>query len=78
MGRGRDFCYDPNGGGLSDSIIFVNGSAFDQIIPSTSSLSNARRQGFFYSSGGVRYIDKNIYLHENFPYWLFLRVASIN
>ena len=78
MGRGRDFCYDPNGGGLSGSIMFVNGSSFDSIIGSSTSMSNARRQGLFYSSGGVRYLDKNIYLHENFPYWQFLRTASIN
>lgn len=78
MGRGRDFCYDPNGGGINDSIIFLNGSTFDEIIPSTTSIADARRQGFFYSSSGVKYLDKNIYLHENFPFWLFLRTASVN
>lgn len=78
MGGGRDFCYDPNGGSIADSIMFVNGSEFDQIIPSTTTLDSARKQGFFFLTNGVRYVDKNIYLHENFPYWLFLRVASVN
>ena len=77
----RDFCYDPKDAilnGSSDSLTLLNGSPFDDILPSTTSISTAIEKGHLFKTGNNKYITKEIFLHENFPYWLFLRVASVN
>lgn len=75
---GRDFCYDPNDNALdgTDSLTFLNGSNFDRIIETKTSLSHANRLGLFYKSGNDRLLTKTAYMHENFPYWTFIRRAS--
>ena len=75
---GRDFCYDPNDNALdgTDSLTFLNGSNFDRIIETKTSLSQANRLGLFYKSGNDRLLTKTAYMHENFPYWTFIRRAS--
>jgi len=77
MGRGRDFCYDPKASSMKDTILFTN-KAFWQIIPSTTSLSSASRNGQFYRTNKGYYLSKQAFMHESFPYWSFLRVASRN
>ena len=55
---------------------FLNGSNFDRIIETKSDLNQANRKGTFYKSGNDRILTKNAYMHENFPYWTFIRRAS--
>tara|TARA_B100001121_G_C18439385_1_gene503026 strand:- start:19 stop:717 length:699 start_codon:yes stop_codon:yes gene_type:complete len=75
---GRDFCYDPNDSILdgTDALTFINGSNFDRIIETKTSLSQANREGVFYQAGNDRVLTKTAYMHENFPYWTFIRRAS--
>jgi len=80
-GAGRDFCYDPNDvamGGGGDALSFMNGSPFDSIIQTSNSVSVAKSKGYFFSSGGRKFLTKQAFMHEDFPYWLFLRVAKVN
>ena len=76
MGRGRDFCYDPNSMSGVDHLRFLSGSPFDRTLRASSSLSYANSKGMFYQKGRDRILTKNAYLHENFPYWQFLRIAE--
>lgn len=75
---GRDFCYDPADSvlGGTDGIIFLDGSNFDTIIETKNSLSQANQLGNFYRSGNNRFLTKNAYMHEHFPYWTFIRRAQ--
>ena len=75
---GRDFCYDPNDNVLdgTDALTFMNGSNFDRIIETKSSLSEANREGVYYRAGNNRLLTKAAYMHENFPYWTFIRYAN--
>ena len=80
-GAGRDFCYDPNDvamGGGGDTLSFMGGSPFDSIIQTSNSTSVANSKGYFFASGGRKFLTKQAFLHEDFPYWLFLRVAKVN
>ena len=80
-GAGRDFCYDPNDvamGGGGDTLSFMGGSPFDSIIQTSNSTSVANSKGYFFASGGRKYLTKQAFSHEDFPYWLFLRVAKVN
>ena len=75
---GRDFCYDPNDSvlGGTDGITFLNGSNFDTIVETKNSLNQANQLGNFYKSGNNRFLTKNAFMHENFPYWTFIRRAQ--
>ena len=64
--------------GSGDALTFLNGSPFDSIIQSSNSSSVAKSKGYFYLAGNKRYLSKQAFLHEDFPYWLFLRVAKVN
>lgn len=80
-GAGRDFCYDPNdtafsGGG--DMLSFLDRSQFDNFIQTSTSTSTANSKGYFLKVGTKRYLSKQAFMNENFPYWLFLRTASVN
>ena len=80
-GAGRDFCYDPNDqafSGSSDVLGFLDGSPFDNIVQTTTSSSTANSKGYFYKVGTKRYLTKQSFMNENFPYWLFIRTASVN
>jgi len=41
-------------------------------------MSNANSKGHFLKLGNNRYLTKQAFMNENFPYWLFLRTASVN
>ena len=77
---GRDFCYDPNDNILSgtDGLKLLSGSPFDSLIETTNSLSKANKSGLLYKSDNDRIITKKAFMHENFPYWSFLRMAKIS
>ena len=81
-GAGRDFCYDPNdsafGEGGKDMLAFLDGSPFDNFIQTTSSSSTSKTKGYFLKVGSKRYLSKETFMNENFPYWLFLRTAGVN
>ena len=57
---------------------FAKGSPFDNLISRGSSLSQAQEKGYFYKSGNEKYVNKQIFMNENFPYWLFIKIASVN
>ena len=76
MRGGRDFCYDPNSMSGVDHLKFLNGSSFDSTLRASSSLNYANSKGIFYQKGRDKILTKNAYIHENFPYWQFLRIAS--
>ncbi len=61
-----------------DSLLFLDGSNFDRIIETKSSLSQANSEGVFYRTGNNRLLTKKAYMHENFPYWTFIRRASVS
>ena len=75
---GRDFCYDPNDSTLdgTDALTFLNGSNYDRIVETKSNLNQANQAGVFYRAGNNRLLTKKAYLHENFPYWTFIRYAN--
>ena len=80
-GAGRDFCYDPNDqafSGNTDVLSFLDGSPFDNIVQTTTSSSTASSKGYFFKVGTKRYLTKQAFMNENFPYWLFIRTASVN
>ena len=82
-GAGRDFCYDPNdsafnGGNGGDMLSFLDRSQFDNFIQTTTSSSTANSKGYFLKAGTKKYLSKQAFMNENFPYWLFLRTASVN
>ena len=82
-GGGRDFCYDPNDAQFSsgdgrDTLSFLSGSPFDNIVQTATSMSVANSKGYFLKLGNNRYLTKQAFMNENFPYWLFLRTASVN
>ena len=81
-GAGRDFCYDPNdaafNGGGEDMLAFLDRSRFDDFIQTTTSASTANSKGYFLKVGLKKYVSKQAFMNENFPYWLFLRTASVN
>ena len=80
-GAGRDFCYDPNDSafsGAGDMLSFLDRSPFDNFIQTTTSASTANSKGYFLKVGTKRYLSKQAFMNENFPYWLFLRTASVN
>jgi len=80
MGGGRDFCYDPksNDAVANNSLRIVKGSPFDTIIGTSNSLAGANNNGLFYKKGNDKYLTKEAFMHENFPYWHFLRTAEKN
>ena len=81
FGGGRDFCYDPNKEGIpgaSDYLIFKNGSPFDTLVGTSGNVSQANNSGNFARMGNDKIITKQAYMHEKFPYWYFIRVASRN
>jgi hypothetical protein len=73
-----DFCYDPNDSVLegTDGLIISNGSNFDTIIETKNNLKDANRLGTFYKSGKNRILTKQAFMHEDFPFWLFIRRAE--
>ena len=80
-GAGRDFCYDPNDqafSGNTDVLSFLDGSPFDNIVQTTTSSSTSNSKGYFFKVGTKRYLTKQAFMNENFPYWLFIRTASVN
>lgn len=80
-GAGRDFCYDPKDvalGGSGDALSFMEGSPFDNVIQTSNSTSIASSKGYFFVAGGTKFLTKQAFLNEDFPYWLFLRVAKVN
>ena len=81
IGGGKDFCYDPNKSGMpqtGDYLTIKNGSPFDTIIATSSSISQANQTGTFARNGNDKILTKQTYMHEKFPYWYFVRVASKN
>ena len=81
IGGGKDFCYDPNKSGMpqtGDYLTIKNGSPFDTIIGTSSSISQANQTGTFSRNGNDKILTKQTYMHEKFPYWYFVRVASKN
>ena len=81
FGGGRDFCYDPNAtnfGASGDFLKFTGGSPFDTLIGTSTSLNTANSRGEFYKVGKDRYLSKQAFTHESFPYWHFIRTAEKN
>ena len=81
FGGGRDFCYDPNKAGIpgaSDYLIFKNGSPFDSLVSTSSNVSQANNNGTFARMGNDKILTKQAFMHEKFPFWYFIRVASKN
>lgn len=62
---------------LKDSILIKNTAFFD-IVPSTASLSRANREGHLYRTSEGYFLNKKMFMHQNFPYWSFIRTAKIN
>jgi len=57
---------------------FLDRSQFDNFIQTTTSSSTANSKGYFLKAGTKKYLSKQAFMNENFPYWLFLRTASVN
>ena len=64
--------------GGNDMLRFLDGSPFDNILGSTNSSTSAYSKGLFFKQGNDKYLSKNAFENENFPYWYFIRVASVN
>ena len=76
---GWDYCYEPGGSDCNkEGLTFLNGSPFDNIISTTNSSTDANSKGLFLKCGNDKLISKTAFENENFPYWYFLRVASVN
>jgi hypothetical protein len=66
------------GFGYPDRLYFLNGSPFDNAVTVTSSKSEAQAKGYLYQQGGNKYLSKEAFMNENFPYWFFIRIARVH
>jgi hypothetical protein len=62
----------------SSTLYFLNGSPFDNAVKTASSEAEARSKGYFYNKGGKKYLTKDAFMHEKFPYYFFIRIARVN
>ena len=77
--RGWDYCYNPGKGDCeADGLTFYNGSPFDNLTGVTTSKTDADNQGIFLKCGINKFISQKAFKATNFPYWYFIRVASVN
>ena len=72
-----DYCYSA-GNCTGDGLIFLKNSPFDNITEATSSVTDANNQGMFLQCGENRFLSRTAFENQNFPYWYFLRAASVN
>ena len=76
---GWDYCYDPgNNSCKGDGLKFLSGSPFDSLTVTTSNATDSQNQGTFLKCGNDKFISKAAFENQNFPYWYFIRVASVN
>ena len=76
---GWDYCYNPGKGDCEeDGLTFLNGSPFDNLTGVTTSKTDADNQGIFLKCGNNKFISQKSFKATNFPYWYFIRVASVN
>jgi len=57
---------------------FLSGSPFESLTATTSNATDAQNQGIFLKCGNDKFISKAAFENLNFPYWYFIRVASVN
>ena len=79
LGGGRDYCYDPAAGDCNkEGLTFLSGSPFDNLTGQTTNKPDADNQGIFLKCGNNKFISQRAFQSTNFPYWYFIRVASVN
>jgi hypothetical protein len=61
-----------------NTLYFLNGSPFDNAAKTASNATEAISKGYFYNKDNNKYLTKEAFMHEKFPYYFFIRIARVN